>query len=306
MKSAGPGFFDKVTHTYKRAVGAAAAAGVAGAAAWWGPTLMSSIPRNITGLAGYAGYLATAKEKFLQHKHLVNELGEAQRYIYAVEKWVAATPGKFCQENLRRILADAKSHVNELLHQPSGHFIAGIGKYDAELAAMIREGHEAVDGNRDSYDRWIKNLFQWATDYWWSDYYRADLAAHMIKLIEAVESGIMAMLVEDKTCPPPPRLSSVRLDPELQFNFDTLLQKVEERERDSPSSDLSYLSTPMLDVDAESPRSPPKIRAKLSKRARPSNPSAGGVKRVRRSRTPRKRSLKRSRSRTQKNKKTRK
>lgn len=262
-----PGFFEKVSHTYKRALGAAAAAGAAGAAAWWGRTLMSSVPEGTaTAATGYAGYLAAVKDKFLQHKHLMNELGEAQRYIYDVERWIAAMTGKFCQDNVRRILADAKAHINQLLHQPGGHFIAGIEKYDAELAAMIREGHAAVDGNEDTYNRWMKNLYHWGTNYWWSDYYRADLAAHMVKLIEAVESGIMATLIKDTTCPPLPPTYTVVLNPKLQTNFDRLLKKIEIR--DQGKSDFS---TPI----------PPKLHKKRAKRT-----ALGGIKSSRRKRTP--------------------
>jgi hypothetical protein len=298
MEGSKPGFFDRVSRTYKRAVGAAAAAGAAGAAAWWLPTGVLQPP----SLSSVPGFLATAKDKFLQHQHLVNELGEAQRYIHAVEKWMSATATKFCQDNLRRILADVKGNVSALLHQSSGHFISGIEKYDAELAAVIRRGQEALDGDRDSYLRWINNLYQWATNYWWSDYYRADLSAHMIKLIEAVESGVMAIMVNDITCPPMPVTSQVQLNPMVQHDFDMLLKKIEER--GSVASDESYLSTPVADEDEEyQPRatmSPPKLRRQLKKRVRATTapdiqpftfPSftppttLGGVKR-RRQRTP--------------------
>ncbi len=314
MKPAQPGVFEKAKHTYKRVLGAAAAAGVAGAAAWWGPGLMAAaaVPPAIRSVAGY---FATAKDKFLQHRHLVNELGEAQRYIYAVEKWMAATSSKFCQDNLRRILVDVKTHVNELLHQSSGHFIAGINKYDAELAALIREGQMAVDGNKDSYNRWVNNLYQWATNYWFSDYYRVNLSAHMIKLIEAVEGGIMAMLADDSTCPPMPHLSDATLNPELQHDFDVLLRKL--GERDSAASDFSHLSalsTPMQDEeDGTSPLSPPKLERqfKMQKRARakpiatkPPSRTGGGRKRQRRSRTPIRKSIsKRRRSQSRRHRK---
>lgn len=294
MKPTPPGFLEKAKHTYKRIFGAVGAVGVAGTAAWLGPGLMAAaaVPPVIHTMAGY---LAAAKAKFLQHKHLVHELGEAQRYIYAVEKWMAAASSKFCQDNLRRILVDVKANVNALLHQSSGHFIVGIDKYDAELAALIREGQIAVDGNKDSYDRWVKNLYQWGTNYWWSDYYRADLSAHMIKLIEAVEGGIMAMLADDNTCPPIPHLSDATLNPDLQHDFDVLLRKL--GERDSAASDFSHLSalsTPMQDEEEASPLSPPKLERqfKMQKRVRAKpiatkTPSSqGGRKRDRRSRTP--------------------
>jgi hypothetical protein len=211
---------------------------------------MSSFPEGTTTAAGS---LALVKDKFLQHKHLVNELAEAQRYIYEVEKWADATAGKFCQDNVRRMLADAKTHVNKLLRQPGGDFISGIEKYDAELAAVIREGHTAVDGDADNYNRWIKHLYHWATNYWWSDYYRADLAAHMIKLIEAVESGIMATLISDTTCPPTPETYSVDLDPKLQTNFDRLLRKIEKRDQTSASNSEFHARAPATTLKRRTP-----------------------------------------------------
>lgn len=171
------------------AVGGALASGVK---SWWeGKGFAAGLPAldPTTALPAVAGVVVGLKDKHYQIQQLALEVNEALNYIDSVKQWISKV--ETCETDL------IASQVQDMQTYIEQNFLNGSSFLQRLIAADRRAMEVLRNANKDP-EGTIARLKELMADMFldmWPDYYRSDLNARMLKLIEIVKTSIMESIL---------------------------------------------------------------------------------------------------------------
>lgn len=144
-----------------------------------------------------AGAVAGLADKHYQLKQLTMEVNDAIYYIQNVKRWLSKT--RTCNE------ADIGELVTEIEAFIHKNFISSTGFF-AALKEADKRAMEALANMKTDRAGTIRRAQQFFNDTlndaytsMWPEYYRADLAFHMVRLIELVKDSMMQAMLKKTT-----------------------------------------------------------------------------------------------------------